>query len=90
MITEPLEFLLSHYCHEDADPADLTTVLGRPELPDWIRPLHDDFAAAVRAGDLTPESIAVLTNRTFRDQAHLDTWLRRAWQGWFPGETYPA
>lgn len=90
MISDSVRFVLEDYCHEDTEPVRFNRLLHEPDPPEWVHRVHDDFAAAARAGELTPELMARLTNLEFDDQAAVDCYLSDAWQTWYPSEPYPA
>lgn len=89
MITPALRHVLSTYGHADTDISGLAGLLRSSQPPSWLGSFHDDFAAAILAGSLTPLVVDELMRRDFDDQAAVDHWLHRAWAIWFPGSAYP-
>lgn len=90
MVPESVTWTLRLYADPDSDPDEFRQDLGRSEPQSRIHAFHDDFAAAVRAGQVTPELVNGLMLRNFTSQEKLDSWLRAVWKHWFPGEEYPA
>lgn len=90
MVPESVTWTLRHYANPDSDPDVFREDLSRSAPHATLHAFHDDFARAVRAGQVTPEVVNAIMLRNFTDQQQLDSWLRAVWQRWFPGEEYPA
>jgi hypothetical protein len=90
VIADAVREVLRNYAEVDSDVGGLAEVLNAPEPPPWRNRFRDELAAAIRAGDLDPDTAEEIMFRDFADQAALDRWLRTAWAIWFPDERYPV
>ena len=89
MISERLSDFLQSWCDVYTKPEEVAEMLRRPSgayYQDW---LAGELLAAARAGELTPQALGLLTNRSFAEKSDVDAWLRRVWPLWF-SVTYPG
>ena len=90
MISESLEYVLESYADVEDDISELSKILTRNKIPEWLESFHDELTRAIQDGSLTPRIADRVMAREFDDQAALDRWLHEAWAEWFPGEPYPS
>lgn len=88
MISERLADFLRSWCDVYTKPEEVAEMLHSPSGAYYVDWLEDELLADARAGELTPKSLGLLTNRWFPEQSDVDAWLRRIWPMWF-GRPYP-
>ena len=89
VLSEDLEDFLVARCDADTDYDELAATVRGPSRGSFMPWLRDDLAAAIRAGDFTPDYMYDLTSEGFDRPADVDRWWRRRWAEWFD-EPYPA